>query len=856
MGERRRERIAIHGGMEDQGDPALAAEGVCELLKNVEYIENGLYARLPFVSDYSGSETPLGLFRWEDTANRVERLMALLQIEPGSGQLLRKATSGEVWATVGSVGDVTTAPVAAYANYRGIVYFCLNDGVLVPTATYSYDGTSIRSGVAVPGLTARLVVVFRERVYYGNLQLVVTSQISANAAYDPTQWTLTNVAAVKKTTVVSGRTVVVWQIVPTAATGGKMELASVYTLTSAADPTKLQLLVMLAGADAIYRMPMTVQLVFRGQPWETARAFVLGARRHPVTPNGYVYVCTQAGTTGGSEPAWPTTIGTEVTDNTAKWKCESVDVVASSKIEVPSTSDSTDPASFYVEAVIPPVVSSYTLMLRYSFGTTSTPSVSLLPVAFSMDDGQADGVLTKKNFAQQLTVGAFQYPFRNIGGTTATLSMPDMEVWTEPGEPDVILAENSVIMAEQPGDLTALAVAGGRKWSFKRRATWAYVASEDPVFPIIREKVYNNIGSISAKGVDSLDDLLFVIGEHQISGFNAAESPIQPVGLCPEGIRRTIMGRGPTWVESISASNGQAYSAILRVHPRRRQLWVHTQDRKIFIHDLEGKRWSYFEIPKSGGLARIRDIEWNPTTDRMMVVCENGIVRHAKREEQGTVAAIAVTAAGSGYSGTPTVALSAPQQPGGVQATATVTVAAGAVTALTVTNAGSGYTAPPSVTFSGGGGTGAAATARLMLRDTNAAGTAFASEKWLIPKPFEVRPGRPVMTVDDLALYGKITMDQALSTCEVDISFDGGETFTKFNRVRLTPLSVVTTIHPGQKRRYPIPIRKTGESVTVTVRHIGDTGNDVFNVLDMDTQIVVRGPEQPKTRPTGVAKSL
>ena len=78
----------------------------------------------------------------------------------------------------------------------------------------------------------------------------------------------------------------------------------------------------------------------------------------------------------------------------------------------------------------------------------------------------------------------------------------------------------------------------------------------------------------------------------------------------------------------------------------------------------------------------------------------------------GTVTAITRTAAGSGYTTAPTVTIAPPTTPGGVQATATCTITAGAVDAtFTITNAGSGYLEQPAVTFSGGGGSGAAAYA-------------------------------------------------------------------------------------------------------------------------------------------------
>jgi len=56
--------------------------------------------------------------------------------------------------------------------------------------------------------------------------------------------------------------------------------------------------------------------------WAVATAYSLNDRVEPTTPNGYVYVCTTAGTSHAStEPTWPTTgIGTStVSDGTAVW---------------------------------------------------------------------------------------------------------------------------------------------------------------------------------------------------------------------------------------------------------------------------------------------------------------------------------------------------------------------------------------------------------------------------------------------------------------------------------------------------------------------------------------------------------
>ena len=66
---------------------------------------------------------------------------------------------------------------------------------------------------------------------------------------------------------------------------------------------------------------------------------------------------------------------------------------------------------------------------------------------------------------------------------------------------------------------------------------------------------------------------------------------------------------------------------------------------------------------------------------------------------------------GSGYTSAPTVAFSGG---GGSGAAATCTInGSGAVDSITLTNSGSNYTSAPTISFTGGGGTGAAATATL-----------------------------------------------------------------------------------------------------------------------------------------------
>jgi len=61
-----------------------------------------------------------------------------------------------------------------------------------------------------------------------------------------------------------------------------------------------------------------------GQARTTA---LVGTIVRPTTHNGFVYECTVAGGTGGTEPTWPTTPGETVSDDNNTWICRREDVV-------------------------------------------------------------------------------------------------------------------------------------------------------------------------------------------------------------------------------------------------------------------------------------------------------------------------------------------------------------------------------------------------------------------------------------------------------------------------------------------------------------------------------------------------
>lgn len=59
---------------------------------------------------------------------------------------------------------------------------------------------------------------------------------------------------------------------------------------------------------------------YRGITAARNTAYALNQIISPSTPNGRSYQCTVAGTTGGSEPTWPTTEAATVVDGGATWK--------------------------------------------------------------------------------------------------------------------------------------------------------------------------------------------------------------------------------------------------------------------------------------------------------------------------------------------------------------------------------------------------------------------------------------------------------------------------------------------------------------------------------------------------------
>jgi len=65
--------------------------------------------------------------------------------------------------------------------------------------------------------------------------------------------------------------------------------------------------------------------------WAATTAYTVGEAVKPAVDNGYFYVCTTAGTSGGTAPTWSTTEGTSVTDGSVIWETVKIDWKPSAK---------------------------------------------------------------------------------------------------------------------------------------------------------------------------------------------------------------------------------------------------------------------------------------------------------------------------------------------------------------------------------------------------------------------------------------------------------------------------------------------------------------------------------------------
>ncbi len=114
-----------------------------------------------------------------------------------------------------------------------------------------------------------------------------------------------------------------------------------------------------------------------GQTWAASTAYNIGDIVRPTAGNGHLYQCAIAGTSGGSQPTWPTTRGGSVTDGGVTWvECGYgvLSISAASPSWTVTAALSFRYAAFYDATATLPVAKPFILVV--DFGATQTGPTS------------------------------------------------------------------------------------------------------------------------------------------------------------------------------------------------------------------------------------------------------------------------------------------------------------------------------------------------------------------------------------------------------------------------------------------------------------------------------------------------
>lgn len=596
--------LKFERGMWASGDPGLIPDGYARLLTN-SLLRPGprLIKRQAALAEAASVTTGfVGYANWEDSTNLVSRVVAFYT--NGAATDFRvKDTGAETYGSA-VTGTTGTGAPATFTNYRGQLYFTMASGT--PTATpdglFSYNGSTVATNpLGGETLYALAIATFIDRLVLGYVRASVINRLGTSVAYDSQGWAATSVTREN----ITNGTTVTSRITPTDDETADIRNDNTHTVAASTSDTSLVLRADLRNTSPVDEMPMTLEIYY-SQAWAAATGYTGGAIRVPTTLNGFRYRATNTGTSGATEPGWPTTKSETVLDNDITWICDGDEEVASQPITLPTITEVPGFLPWWCTATIPPNPVSASIGVRIKFGTVAQPTFKLNAIDISLKDGLADGTLTKRNYGQQLTTGKFFYPFFNQeSSATATVDLDNDIYWTETSDPNTIVGDNFQRLSDLPGRVTAMAVVGGRLVVFKKRGMWVFQGSTDFQKPLIRERFFENTGCLGPRAVTVFEDTLYFIGDNEVYAFRPGEEP-EP--LCGDGMRETVRPSGG----GIELSDNVL--ATVAVDAGNRDLWVGALEAGAYVMNLDKKAWTHIDIDSSadpGNGLPITRLLWN-----------------------------------------------------------------------------------------------------------------------------------------------------------------------------------------------------------------------------------------------------
>lgn len=606
------------GGMWAAGDSASIPVGYCRMVRN-HVIGPGsdqeprLDARPQFTSDQGASGGDYFLMTWEDLTTNGSRLIAFNKTD---GKFYAKSTTSETYTNIASS---VASRIIDFTNYRGVLYLALDNGSGVPVTLAAYTGTTTDADITTEQLAARTVTAYLDRLFVTGLRALIFNNLGGTALDDAysanpghTTWNGANYIGEDVTTAAG----VIGRITPTALTGAYAQVSfnnnqggGVYGVWRCD----------LRNTHPSYDVPISLDVLVWMQRANTT-AYTVGQVMRLVASNGFRYRCTFAGTSAGAPPAFGVVVGGDTVDGGVTWRCDGPEEIASVPVTVPARGTTAEWSTFFVDwssdfggAVHPPAT------FRIKFGNAYAAMTILTPIEMGFKDGVADGDPRKRNFGQQVTQGRFRYPFMNIETLTAfgyftTVDLTDDVYWSDILQPRVWHASNYYRLTDKAGKTTAATTLSGRYFVFKRNSFWIFTGNTDQtsldIIPIRRERVYNSIGCIGTKALDSMDDDLFFIAENEIYHYSSGGDP-EPI--CGKAMREEIMARGSNWVELQSTYN----LPLLKIDKKNRRIWVYTQKSRLYCFDMETKQWTIHEVNGYG--FEVRDMQYNSITENFYV---------------------------------------------------------------------------------------------------------------------------------------------------------------------------------------------------------------------------------------------
>lgn len=591
------------------GDLADMDDGYCRSLKNHVLRANRADSRPPFV--YDSLMTIRGLAMFDDQTNKAQRGLAI----NSTPNLFMKGTSGETWgASIGSVGGTRFTDGA---NYRGKFYGMMDNGSGLPSAAFSFDGTTIDTTPFNSAIQGRTVTQYLDRIFIAYPRVTTTAYPvnTSSSRYGYVDFGAIN-ATIRAVVVGSTTTTRVWfhtaGVTATFARSIANSSDPAFPTSTTDQPFVLHM--NLRSADGVNVTPLALFVIVGGPELQVLTPYAVGDL---VVQGSLIHRCTTAGTSATPQTILSATLGGTAVDGTVTWTCISSNTIGYKEIELPRATGDADADwhSYTVRSTLPARTNAIYWQCTIQSGTAPSYTVAnTTTFDIGYRDGLADGAVGKRNFGMQATLGDFAYPFVNKESADTTTTDLNTIIWSEVLQPTQIRASATYELQQVPGYPTAATVLGARYLVFKRGAVWVFNGNQDittlDVIPIRREREYLNVGCLGPKALDSQNDVLFFISEDDVCRFTIGMD--EPEGIGGDAMREEIMARGSDWVESQATYN----MPILRINKRDKELLVYTQKSKIYVYNIERKGWTTWDVPNG---AEVADMIYNPNTRKMYV---------------------------------------------------------------------------------------------------------------------------------------------------------------------------------------------------------------------------------------------